>query len=190
MPTYKVEIDKELPGVTLLNGHNALLLEAQDAVDARSLVDALTQNHAAAGAWTDATIVEVTEGDLSPVVNPHGGAEVAYSLTVTIAGGTVNDAFVVTAVAGESFAALMEKMVTALNAHASIAAADWISPDLTVAETTDNLGDHTVTASFKFGDQEVESIIGTITDGGAAGASLEVAMSAGVRAPTIQFYQS
>ena len=190
MATYKIEISKELPGVTLLNGDNAMLIEAEDATDARSIVDAITQDHPAAGAWANASLVLVTEADLSPVVNPLRGEEVAYSLTITIAGGAVNATFTTTAVAGKTFVQVMADMVTLLNAHASIAGAAWSTPNLKVAETTDGIGDHTVTASFKLGDQEIESVIGTITDGGAAGAALNVAMTTGVRAPSVQFYQS
>jgi hypothetical protein len=190
MAIFKAEISKESAGATLLNGHNAVRILAEDATDARSLLDAMTQGHPSAGAWANATITAVAEGDLSPVSNPHQGAELAYALTVTIAGGTVNSTFVVPAVAGEDFAALMAKAVIAFNADAGIANAAWSSPNLTVAAIADNIGDHTVTASFQFGDQEVESVIGTITDGGIAGADLTVAMTAGVRDPLIEFYQT
>jgi len=190
MATYKAQINAEYPGLTLLNGHNAVLLVAEDATDARSLLDAITQGHPSATAWANATITLVTEGDLSPMVDPHGGADVPFTCTITIAGGTVNATFTHTATAGQSFVDVMTAMVTLLNAHASIANAAWSSPNLTVAGVADNIGDHTVTASFKLGDQEIESVIGTITDGGSAGAALAVAMSAGVRAPTLQFYRA
>lgn len=190
MPTYKAELPSGLPGLTLKNGTNVLIIEAQDATDAAALV----QGHALAQddqLWANATITELTAAaDMSPVVNPDTGQTNRYVATITIAGGTVNATFAHTAVAGETLSDVMDAMVILLNADATIANAAWASPTLTISSIADGIGDHAVTSSFTYGGVDIPSLFGAITDEGIAGAVLEQAVSAGVIAPSIAHMKS
>ena len=184
MPTYRIELPTSLPGLTLRNGTNVLIVEAQDATDAAALVQGHypIQDEAL---WANATVTEITVGaDLSPVVNPDTGETLSYVATVTLAGAT-SGTFTVTAAAGETLSDMMDALVILFNAHADIANAAWSTPKLTIASIADNIGDMVVTSSFTYGGEEVPSFFGAITDQGIAGAVLEQAVSAGVIAPTI-----
>lgn len=191
MATYKIEINQELPGATLLNGDNALLIEAQDATDARAMVVALTGNHEAAGAWANESLVLIPSDDVGPLANPKRAAVQSHVLTISVAGADTNVTFVETGVAGDTYSDLLDKMVIRLNAHADIAGAAWSSPTFTFSDIADDIGDHTLTATWLLDGTEVAAAaIGSITDGGIAGATLEIEMGTGVTVPSAQFYQS
>lgn len=190
MPTYKIEISTEQPGLTLLNGDNALLIEADDITDARTIVDILTAGHEAEGAWTNATLALVPSDDVAPLVNPKRAAVQNFVLTINIAGADTNETFVETGVAGDTFSGLLDKMVIQLNAHPDIAGADWSTPLFTIAAIGDDIGDHTVIVTWQLDGTEIASVIGAIVHEGIAGAVLTVTMSTGVTVPSAQFYQS
>jgi len=191
MATYKIEINKSLPGVTLLNGDNALLIEAEDATDARAVVLALTGSHEAAGAWANEALVLVPSDDCAPVANPQRGTVQNHVLTITIAGDDTNATFVETGAAGDTYSEMLDKMVAQITAHADITLADWSTPLLTVAEIGDDIGDHTLTCTWEFdGAVVAAAAVGAIVDGGIAGAVLTVTMGTGVTVPSAQFYQS
>jgi hypothetical protein len=174
MPTYEVKISKELPGVTLINGNNVMIVEAESAADAKTLA----QGHfsgAGGDVWAAATATQVAVGDdFSPVTNEVGEVR-SYKLDVTIAGDDTNASFSYTAVDDDAFDDIFDAMVILLNAHADIAGAAFGSNSLTVAETSDGIGDHTVTATLSYGDVPVAGFLGAITDEGSAGAALAVA---------------
>lgn len=190
MATYKIEINKESPGLTLLNGDDAMLIEADDATDARAVVLALTGSHEAAGAWANAALVLVPSDDVGPIVNPKRAAVQSFVLTLTVAGVDTNATFVETGIAGDTFSDLLDKMVIQLNAHADIAGAAWATPLFTVSNIADDIGDHTLTATWQLDGTEIVSVIGAIVDGGIPGAVLTVTMATGVTVPSAQFYQS
>ncbi len=190
MATYKIEINKEQPGLTLLNGKNALLIEAEDATDARAMVTTLTENHEAAGAWANETLVLIPSDDVGPVTNPKRGEAQDWVLTIDIAGADTTAQFVETGVAGDTYSDLLDKMVIQLNAHADIAGADWSTPLFTVSDIADDIGDHVLTATWQFDGTELVSVIGAIVDQGIAGAVLTITMGTGVTVPSTQFYQS
>ena len=188
MPSYKALIPPNLPGVTLKNGTNVLIVEATDATDAAALI----QGHQLAQddqLWSNATISEITVGtDLSPVVNQDSGQTNSYVLNVAIAGAGTNASFSYTAVSADSYADVFAAMVILLNDHADIAGAAFAGNVLTVAAIGDNIGDHTVIATFTYGGVNIASFLGAITDGGIAGATLEIATSTSVVAPVISHH--
>jgi len=188
MPSYRVEISPSLPGMTLKNGHNVMIVEANSSADAKQLV---LGHHTGPGegGWADATVTEITVGtDLSPVTNPDDGEVLEYVLTVIVTGGTVSETFVHTAVAADTYADCFDAMVVLLNANATIANAAFAANLLTVSSIADGIGDHAVTASFTYGGEAIASFLGAIVDEGIAGAVLTIATSTGVVAPTIVAY--
>lgn len=177
MPTYKAELPNTLPGLQLKNGVNAILIEAVDATDAAALLAGhmISQDDQL---WSNATISELTNGaDFSPVVNPDTGETNNWVFSIAIAGGTVNATFSHTATAGQDLDAVMAAMVVLLNADANIANAAWATPNLTVADVADNIGDHTVTPTVTYGGTTILGQDGATTDGGIAGAALVQAYS-------------
>jgi len=172
MPTYKAELPSGLPGLSLKNGTNVLLVEAVDATDAATLV----QGHAVAqddALWANATISELTVGtDFSPVYNPDTGVTNEWVFTVTVAGADTNASWSHTAVAGEDLDDVMAAMVILIDAHADIAASDWSTPLLTVAEIADDIGDHTMTCTVTYGGVDIAGQTGAIVHEGIAGAVL------------------
>jgi len=182
MPTYKAELPSGLPGLSLKNGTNVLLVEAVDATDAAALVAGhqIAQDDAL---WANATITELTVGtDLSPVVNPDTGQTNSYVFTLVVTGAHVGT-YTHTAVAGEDLDAVMAAMVILLNADAAIAGAAWASPTLTLSDIGDNIGDAIVAPTVTYGGTTIVSFSGATTDGGIAGATLEQVYS--VINPTI-----
>ena len=172
MPTYKAELPSGLPGISLKNGVNVLLVEAVDATDAAALVAGhqIAQDDAL---WANATITAVGGGtDLSPVVNPDTGQTNSYVFTLVISGAHVGT-YTHTAVAGEDLDAVMAAMVILLNADAAIAGAAWTSPTLTISSIGDAIGDAVVTPTVSYGGTTIVGFSGTTTDGGIAGATLE-----------------
>jgi hypothetical protein len=141
--------------------------------------------------WANATISDITTGaDLSPVVNPDTGETLSYVLDIAIAGDDTNASFSHTAAAGEDYADVMAAMVVLLNAHADIAGAAFGGDVLTLSSIGDDIGDHTVTATFKYGGVNIPSFLSTVTDEGIAGAALTIATSTDVVAPVISHMQS
>ena len=190
MPTYKAELPSSLPGISLKNGTNVLIIEATDATDAAALV----QGHQIAQddqLWANSTVSELTTAtDMSPVLNPDTGVTNSYVLNVDIAGPDTTASFTHPVVAGQTYAQAMAAMVVLLNANADIAGAAFAADVLTVSDIADDIGDHTVTATFTYGGVNIASFLGAITHEGIAGATLEIATSTSVVAPSIAHMQS
>lgn len=171
MPTYKAELPLTMPGLSLKNGTNILLVEAEDATDAAALIAGhqLAQDDAL---WANATITELTVGaDLSPVVNPDTGQTNSYVFTIVLSGAHVGT-YTHTATAGQDLDAVMAAMVILLNADAAIAGAAWATPQLTIASIGDNIGNAVVTSTVSYGGTNIVSFVGATVDEGIAGAVL------------------
>lgn len=157
----------------LTEGKDAAIVVAESAADAKQVMKAYLGLPSDA-AWAAATVTEITEGtDLE-----NWRARV----TVKDTGGTVVEEVTVTAASGDDFDDIGGDLVTALNATTSIAGAAYSTPNLTVAQTTDGLGDHTVEVAMlppsTWDDPTIEiaGLFGTITHEGASGAALAVVM--------------
>lgn len=171
MATFKAELPTGLPGLSLKNGVNVLLVEAVDATDAAALVAGhqLAQDDAL---WANATITAVGGGtDLSPVVNEDTGQTNSYVFTLAVTGAHVGT-YTHTAAAGEDLDAVMAAMVILLNADAAIAGAAWASPTLTLSSVGDAIGDALVASTVSYGGTTIVSFSGATVDGGIAGAVL------------------
>lgn len=177
MPAYFVTLDQSKSGHQLRGGGDAMVVFAANATAAMEICAAKYPSDGLA--WlNDATATEI-----EAAADFNG-----WTLRILIqsglgAGGDEHGEFVVTGTATDNtideIAALM---VTALNAHADIAGAAYnaTSNTLTIAQTTDGLGDQTVEVSLTppGGESEIPSLIGTITDGGVAGDALTVVLPA------------
>jgi hypothetical protein len=176
MATFKAELPSGLPGLSLKNGVNVLLVEAVDATDAAALVAGhqLAQDDAL---WANATITAVGGGaDLSPVVNPDSGQTNSYVFTLAVTGAHVGT-YTHTAAAGEDLDAVMAAMVILLNLDGAITGAAWASPVLTLSDVGDNIGDAVVAPTVSYGGTTIVSFSGATVDGGIAGAALTQAYS-------------
>lgn len=174
MPAFLVQIPAEFVGRTLVNGADAFVVFAQDDIDAKAVAESRVDGDANA-AWQSATVTEIVAG--ADLENWRFRVAVLDSSPVV-------DETVVGAAAA-TIDTLCADMVIALNATSVIAGAAYVaaSNTLTVAETTDTLGDKTLLvemlppASFA-GSVAIPGFVGAITDQGAAGAALTVAMAA------------
>lgn len=84
----------------------------------------------------------------------------------------------VTGGSGDGVDEIAALMVTALNATAQIDAADYIGTNLLrVANTSDDLGDRTVTASFILNGEELSGFVGEIVDQGETNSALTVQLA-------------
>ena len=177
MATYKAVFPTNVPGVTLKNGTNFLLVEAADATDAAALI----QGHMPAQDdqfWANATVSAwpaATE-DLSPVTNPDSGEVKSYVFTLVVSGAHVGT-YTHTAVAGEDLDDVMAALVVLLLADAAIAGAAWATPNLTLSDIADGIGDAIVTPTVTYGGTTILGMDGATTDGGIAGAALVQAYS-------------
>jgi hypothetical protein len=184
MPSYVVKITANTPGLTLKNGHDIMIVEAEDAADAVA-VAAGHYDGDGNTAWTGAVATEIdVAADLSPVTNA-AGTITAYALRVTIVGDDLNQTFEHVATAGQSYADVFNAMVALLNADAVIAGAGFAANLLTVSDIADDLGDHTLTAEFTYGGVAVPSFLGAITHEGIPGAVLSVASNAAPVLPLV-----
>jgi hypothetical protein len=171
MPMYKAELPSGLPGLSLKNGTNVLLVEAVDATDAAALVAGhqIAQDDAL---WANATITALlASSDLSPVVNPDTGQTNSYVFTLVVSGAHVGT-YTHTAAAGETLDDVMAALVVLLNADAAIAGAAWATPTLTLSDIADNIGDSSVVATVTYGGTTIASFSGVTVDEGIAGAAL------------------
>ena len=159
------------------DGVTSAIVVAEASADAKALMESL---HGDTVRWANATYTEFGAGaDLAgwslrvQVLHPTDTAGAAVTVTdVTVTGAA--------AATVDSIAALA---VIALNAAGPMASASYNSSTniLTVAETTDGLGDQRVVASFTPPGTESKSIpgfLGAITHEGASGAALKVALAA------------
>jgi len=173
MPAYLVQLSKETPAKNLLNGKDAFVVFAANAADARAIAASYVQGDVnaqlAASALTTVTEI-VADADMEGWRLRVVVHDAPTPIDVTVTGGvadTVDD--------------LGDAMVIALNADSQIAGAAYATPNLTIAAAGDALGDKKVSVEMlppvTYADpQPIPTFIGTITDEGAAGAALSVAL--------------
>ena len=126
-------------------------------------------------AWADATVTEITEG-----------ADLEYwrcRISIYDTGAALVETVTVVADSGDDFDAIGNDLVTALNLTSSIAGAAYATPALTIAETTDTLGDHTVLIEFlppvTWDDPTIsfDTFWDTLVHEGVGGAALSVSLN-------------
>ncbi len=185
MPSYKVEVPGNTPGMTTSHGHNVMSVEAATGADAIAVAQGQYLGaKSAVFAAAVATEIDVAT-DMSPITN-DAGEVISFTLEVTVTGSTLNETFTYAAVATDSYADVFAAMVVLLNANVNIANAAFGSNLLTIASIADGLGDHAVVATFKRGDgPTIPSFLSTVVDEGIAGAVLTVATNASVVLPTV-----
>ena len=157
---------------------NALIVQAADAAGAKLVC---ADKFPGDAAWSDATVTALSETTLDA-----NGACYGYTMKAIIRGGTqTEDPIILTATgvtATDDLDDLAALMVIAANAHAEIANAAYSAPDLTIAGIADGMGDATLEIEVYDGSgQGVDlgsEFYTAITDGGIAGAVLEVALVA------------
>lgn len=183
MPAYLVQVDPEVGGQYLLGGQDSHIVFAADAAGARAAAKARFGGDNDT-LWGDSNAVDVTEiavgADLEGWkfeldIYDVDAREPAVSISVTGDAADLPDDIGAAA-------------VTALNATDPIAGAsyDTATNILTVAETTDNLGDHSVVQRWipPWGESSFSPFEGAVTDEGAEGAALTVVLPAdGVTIP-------
>lgn len=183
MPSYRVELPDNTPGLTLKEGHNMMIVEAADGPDAIAMAGGHYDGDAE-GAWANAVATEVdVAADLTAV--SVLGSDNEFVLTVNIVGATVTEEFRHVCVG--SYAAAFAAMVILLNANANIAGAGFAANLLTISTGAggDDLGDHSVVATFTYGGVEIPSFLGALTHEGAAVDVLSVASNAAVVLPAV-----
>lgn len=166
MPSYLVTIDREKSGQNLQFGANACIVEAASTTIAKQMAAAIMQGEG--NAWiTNGTATEIT------VAADWNG----WTVDIVISGGVGHVSFVGTAT-DNTMDEIAAQLVTQLNALALIAGAAYNASTntLTVAETTDALGDKTIYVSIipPGGSSSVAGLVGAITHGGASSAALSV----------------
>lgn len=160
---------------TLVEGKDAAVVVADSAADAKQILKAYL-GLPSDSAWAAATVTEITDGGVTDLA----GWRARITIKDTV--GAVVEQVTVTGVTVADFDSIGALLVTALNGTTSIAGAAYATPNLTIAETTDGLGDHTVEVAFlpptTWDDPEISlaALFGTITHEGASGAALAVVM--------------
>jgi len=171
---------------TLKNGVNVMIVSAGSDAIAKL---AAAAKYSGDSAWSDAVVT-----DIADVAANATGALVGWRFKIAISGPDLNDSVTVTGVA--STADVLDEigtaLATALNALALIAGAAYATATqiLTVAETTDSLGDHVVQV-FVYppvesaggvqsnADVDMSSVfVASVVDEGAAGDALTVTFNA------------
>jgi len=182
MAFYLVSLPPGAPARVLFNGKSSALVWAETADDAKDMVKSMFDGDAN-DLWSVATAV-AAPADMEGwtvrvrVYNPAGvsGVEVIADVTAT-------------GEAADVLADILAGVVTALNATADIAGADYATGTLTVAETTDALGDMSVDVWVKppvfAAPESVDGFVTSITDAGASGDALEVVFDVDRAIPAI-----
>ena len=187
---YLLRLNREIGGGTFLNDVDSLIVWAEDATTAKQIAKAQQIGTAA----TDAAWDTVTPLLLAATADFEGWRLRVVIKAAAVGGGDID--ITVTGAASATMAAIAALMVTALNARAEIAGAAYATGTLTIAETTDNLGDKTVqvyvyppaadTANFPAGTAiSFTGLYGTITHEGLAGAALSVVLDTSAPVPTL-----
>ena len=121
-------------GMSLKGGNDSVIVWAEDAATAKSLASMAMSNDVPKAAWTNATATALVVGNemegwtytinLRDPVTPFTEVSVSHVATT-----------------GQSVDAIAAALVTLLNATAPIAGAAYATPALTIAQTTDGIGD-------------------------------------------------
>jgi hypothetical protein len=186
MPSYRVEIPGNTPGLTTKNGHTVMVVEAATGADAIVFAQGYYGEDAASDGFAVAVATEIdVAADMSPFDNELGD-ELAYKILITVRGGTVNANFEYTGIAGDAIADMWDAMVLVCNANAAIAGSAFATPLFTISDIADGIGDHTVTVTFTLGGSPtIASYTAAIVHEGIAGAVLTIATEAAPVIPTI-----
>lgn len=177
MALYLVTADTGSAAKTRFRGGDAMIVSAADATDAQAIVNAMFSGDSA---WSDATYTVIAD-----VTQATANGLVGWVFTITIATATPIVVSATGTATNDTIDEIAALLVTALNATAINGAAYNAGTQvLTIAETTDALGDKAVTvtatppvATYP-GAVPVAGMIGTIVDEGIAGAALTVAFKA------------
>lgn len=176
MPAYSVVTDPAVSGKTLVGGADSMVVFAADATAAKEIAAAKYDGDGAI--WSAATVTEiVADADFEGWT---------FKISILSGLGTGNDepgTFTYTGTAtNNTIDEVAAQLVILLNAHADIANAAYNATTnvLTVAGAADGLGDQTVemTITPPDGKSAIPSLVGTITDGGASGDALTIALPA------------
>lgn len=182
MGLYHVKFTN-LAGKTLQDGKNAAIVQADSVADAKQIMKAYVGTPKD-GAWSEATVTLLSEA-----TNLVGWRT---RITIKDTGGSVVEQVTVTSVDTDDFDDIGGDLVTALNATTSIAGAAYSTPNLTIAETTDGLGDHTVVCELlpptTWDDPNIvlSGLFGTLTHEGASGAALSVVLN-NIKTPQVKY---
>ena len=135
---YKVSVPVDAR-LNLVEGKDTLVISAESSAEAILAAKAYLHLPSDA-AWVSST----------PVLLAHVTDLIGWRARITISdtSGDQVEQVTVTAVITDDFDDIGNDLVTALNATDSIAGAAYSTPALTIAETTDTLGDHTVVVEF------------------------------------------
>jgi hypothetical protein len=175
MPAYTVTLPAE-SGMNLVGGADVMVVFATSSTAAKEIAAAKYDSDGAC--WAGATVTEiVADTDFE-----------GWTFVVTICSGcgTGNDesatfTYVGTA-ANNTIDEIAAQLVILLNAHADIAGAAYNTTTqvLTIAETTDGLGDQTVevTITPPNGKSEIASLVSTLVHEGASSDALKVTLPA------------
>lgn len=133
-------------------------------------------------------VITVSTGSITAVevVDPGEYRTLPPLTANAVTGGTGNSATIdLTAVAAGSYESALASVVRALNADPQIAGASLDMSEgasgarlLTLSDAGDGIGDATVVFQVRQNGQPLSALVSTITDGGAAGAALTVAVPA------------
>lgn len=183
MPAYEVKVDDQT-GATFKNGHDVMTVFAEDGDDAKACAGGHFDGDSS-GSWANATATEVIVGtDLSPVTDSLGNVS-TFVLKVTITGEDTNEHFEYPCVSADSYADAFAAMVILLNTNADIANAAFAGDVLTVSGIADDIGDHTLTATFEYGGVAIPSFLGVVVHEAISAAVLSVASNATVEIPKV-----
>lgn len=178
MPMYLLTRNVS-PGATVRGGVRHAIVQAESNADARALANGYYSNDPA-NFWnsTDTTVLALQAPNV-----PSNWDGVTMRVRIYDTDGALVVDVSATGSGGATPATIAASLVTALNATALIAGAAYGSDILTIAETTDGIGDHTVVIecfpSTTFGGDATTAIEGVFSGGslvheGAAGDALEI----------------
>lgn len=179
---YIVTLPLTEGGKTLRHDTNMVVVYADDADAAKAAAAAVFGGDAA---WSGATATAIAVGDYDGwtlrirLADPDKGPSDPdyYVVDVSVVGTSTDNTI-------DELAALA---VTALNATTPLAGAAYNSTTqvLTVAETTDVLGDHILSVEFTHPNYElpIAALVGTIVDEGAGSAAVTVTLKADAYGP-------
>jgi len=167
----------------LVEGKDSLIINAESSAEA--ILAARAYLHLPSdAAWIASTPVLLAD--------PADLAGWRLKITITDTDDSVTESVTVTGVTVADFDSIGALAVIALNLTSSIAGAAYSTPNLKVAETTDALGDQTVTVEFlppvTWDDPSISfpAFIGTITHEGAEADALNVVLN-DVVTPTVMY---
>ena len=179
---YYVKVPEDAK-ISLVEGRDVLIVSAESSAEA--ILAAKAKLHLPSDtAWAAAT----------PVLLAHDVDLLGWRARVSIydTAGDLVERVTVTAVTTDDFDDIGNDLVTALNATTSIAGAAYSTPALTIAETTDALGDHTVVFEFlppiTQDDPSIDfpAFYDTLVHEGSSGDALSISLN-DVVAPTVLY---